>query len=130
MSFTTKLIGKGTFTVNNSFGSKGLISGTSAGYETVHIDNFAYGTKFDANIDRIELPHQLASTTYYFKVVPGVGLCISEGNGGNLIATIPSLNQTTTLAFSNGSALLKQVSATTFSLGGATIDSSGKYYSF
>ncbi len=90
----------------------------NTGSDAITIANGITGIKTDANIERIELSQNLAG--YKFGVVAGTGIQV-QTTAGVVVATIPSLNQTTTLVFTDGSAPLIQTGGSAFSLGGLAI---------
>jgi Tol biopolymer transport system component len=96
------------------------VIGGAAGNETIRIQSGVSNTMLDANIERIELSGSLSA--YKFVYVAGTGIQIFDAS--NLkIATMPSLNQDMKIAFSNGTAILKQTGASDFQLGGSAISS-------
>jgi hypothetical protein len=92
-----------------------LIGNTST---TAKIASGVTGVKTDANFNRLELAGSLAD--YRLGAVAGVGLQIQNASGVT-INTFSSLNNDLTLAFANGSALLRQTGGSAFSLGGVSI---------
>lgn len=90
------------------------IVGKNAGNEVLRIANGVTGVETDANIERVELAGAIAD--YKFAILADKGLVITNAAGG-VIATIPSLNQNATVAFSDGSAALVQTGKTTATLG-------------
>lgn len=103
-----------TFTAANN----GLvIKGAAGGTEKLLIGTNVTGVTTDANIERIEVAGNLAD---YKLVIGSSGIQITNA-AGTVIATIPSLNQATTLAFADGSASLVQTGATAATLGGTAL---------
>lgn len=103
-----------TFTAANN----GLvIKGAAGGTEKLLIGSNVTGVTTDANIERIEVAGNLAD---YKFVIGASGIQITN-TAGTVIATIPSLNQASTLAFADGSASLVQTGATAATLGGAAL---------
>lgn len=94
------------------------IKGAPAGNETLLLQSGVQDVAGDANIERMELANSLAE--YRFVFISGQGTQIQNA-AGTVLLTIPSLNQDTTLAFSDGSTTFKQTGATQFSLGSQTI---------
>ena len=90
----------------------------STGTEGVKIAAGVTDLHLDANIERVELAGNRAD--YQFVVVAGSGIQIQRAAGG-VLATIPSLNNPTTLAFADGSAALLQTGTSAFTLGGLAV---------
>jgi hypothetical protein len=104
------------FSVRNS----GTTVYGSSGIDIITIPYSVNGVKTDANIERIELAGNLSD--YKFIAVAGAGIEIQiQGSTGVVVVTIPSLNQDTTIAFADGSALLVQTGSSAFTLGGQAI---------
>ena len=115
---TRAFIGSGnTFTAGDNNIAVTGASGTAI--DTVRIQTGVTGIKMDANIERVELAGSLSD--FKFMTVAGAGTQIQLATSGAAVATIPSLNQTATLAFTNGSASLVQTGGSSFSLGGQAI---------
>jgi len=95
-----------------------VFGASGTGTETVRIQSGVTGTNLDANIERIELSGNVAD--YQFVFVAGSGIQIQNASG-TIIGVIPSLNQTATIAFADGSASMAQTGGSTFTLGGQTI---------
>jgi len=87
----------------------------SSGSETVS-NLGAFNLEIDANVERLELPQ--AASAYEF-TINGTQIVISLG--GAPVATFASLNQTTTIAFADGSAPLVLSGLDTATLGGASL---------
>ena len=94
------------------------VYGATGGNEAVEISSNVLGVQLDANIERINLAGNLS--TYKFVFVAGTGTQIQTSTG-SVVATIPSLNQTTTVAFADGSAALQQTGSSAFTLGGVAV---------
>jgi Ca2+-binding RTX toxin-like protein len=93
------------------------VIGGTAGNEVVRIQSGVINTTLNANIERLELSNSLSA--YKFISTSGVGVEIWDVS--SKIVTIPSLNQDTKIAFSNGTAILKQTGASDFQLGNSPI---------
>jgi len=101
------------------------VFGQADSAESVTLGPSASDVRFDANIERINLPSTADALT--FDAGPH-GLAIRED--GATLATIASLNQTTTLSFPDGLAMIRQTGPFGFDLVGAdgtdaTIDADG-----
>ena len=101
------------------------VFGRSGGSEAVVLDIGAAGIRADANIERFDFPEPLSAMHF---AATQRGLEISAD--GNRLVTLPSLNQTVELHFTDGNATLNQTGAETFELSGANdtsaiLDSSG-----
>lgn len=102
------------------------VYGASSGYQMVIINSGITGVQLDANIEEISLPGNLSS--YTFQAVSGSGLQIKSG--GNVVATLGSINQNVKINFADFlAATLEQTSSTAFKLNGvitlSTSDVSG-----
>lgn len=95
-----------------------VVGAAGTGTEIVKIMSGVGGVSLDANVERIELPGALSA--YKFVSIPGTGIQV-QNSDGSVVGTIPSLNQTTTIAFADGSAPLLQTGASSFSLGGQSV---------
>lgn len=105
-----------TFTAaNNNL----TVKGATGGSEKLLIASGVTGVKTDANIERIELAGAL--NTYKFSITTS-GIVVTD-LAGTTIATIPSLNQTATVAFSDGSAALTQTGGAAATLGTVALTS-------
>ena len=93
------------------------VVGAAAGSETVKILAGVTGTTLDYNIEKIELSDTLANSKMVY--IAGTGTQIQNA-AGVVVATIPSLNQASKVAFTDGSAPLVQT-ATGFTLGNAVV---------
>ncbi|MCX7074086.1 MAG: hypothetical protein NTZ70_04625 [Methylococcales bacterium] len=93
------------------------VVGAAAGSETVKILAGVTGTTLDSNIEKIELSDTLANSKMVY--IAGTGTQIQNA-AGVVVATIPSLNQASKVAFTDGSAPLVQT-ATGFTLGNAVV---------
>ena len=102
------------FTVNSS----GTTLVANSGTDAVKLGSGVSDITTDANIERIELAGKFAD--YKFGIVAGSGVQI-QSVMGSVICTIPSLNQSATLAFSDGSATLAQTGGAAFSLSGTAL---------
>jgi hypothetical protein len=102
------------FNISNS----GTTISGGSGSDSISISSGVVGIKTDANIDYIELATN--RTDYKFTVVAGTGLQI-KNTAGDVVVTIPTLNQITTIAFADGSAPLEQTGGSAFTLGGITV---------
>ncbi|MBV5309387.1 Calx-beta domain-containing protein [Chromatium okenii] len=98
-----------SFTVANN----NVIVTGSTGTEKVVVQAGIVGTMTDANVEQFHLSGIVGG--YTFQHVAGVGLQIKSG--ATVVATIPSLNQTSTLYFADGSASLTQTGGSTWTLG-------------
>lgn len=104
-----------TFTASNN----GLqVFGAAGGSEKLLIANGVTGVTTNAEIERIELAGAQAS--YKFAITAS-GILVTDGATGTVVATIPSLNQAATVAFSDGSASLVQTGGTTATLGAVAL---------
>lgn len=93
------------------------IFGRSGGNELVSLRGGARNTQIDANVERIRLD---GSPSGFSGRVTNQGFQILQG--GDVRATLPSVNQPTTLEFSGGrTRTLEQVGAQEFTVGGKTI---------
>jgi hypothetical protein len=115
MTIKTFINGNSTLTVSDD---DTKVTGASDFFQTVIIARNAKNVETDANIERINLFDKLAD--YKFVSVPGVGIQIQNADNV-VIATIPSMNQSMTIAFADGSASLVQTGASTFTLGGQNV---------
>jgi hypothetical protein len=113
--FIKTLLSNSTFTVSDNGVN---VIGGAKGNEVVRIQSGITDTMLNANIERLELSSALFN--YKFIAVSGVGIEILDSSNSK-IATIPSLNQDTKIAFSNGTAILKQTGASNFQLGNSVI---------
>lgn len=105
-----------TFTAaNNNL----TVKGAAGGSEKLLIATGVTGVTTDANIERIELAGALS--TYKFSV--GTSGIVITDLAGTVVATIPSLNQAATVAFTDGSATLTQTGATAATLGAVALTS-------
>jgi len=105
--------GSNTFRVNDS----ASITGASGGTEVIKIID-APNIQLDANIERIELSGNIAD--YTFKV-DGTEITILKD--GFAVATMSSLNQTSTLACADGSVDVQLTGIGQATVGGAAISS-------
>ena len=118
---TRAFLGAGnTFTAGDNNLALTGTSGTAI--DTLRINSGTSGIKLDSNFERIELAGNLAD--FRFLVIAGTGIQIQPASTSAVIATIPSLNQNSTLAFTNGSASLVQTGGSAFALGGQPISTS------
>lgn len=104
-----------TFTASNN---NLQVVGASGGTEKLLIASGVTGVTTDANVERIELAG--AQSAYKF-LIGSSGIIISDATTGNIITTIPSLNQAATIAFTDGSAVLTQTGGTTATLGAVNL---------
>lgn len=116
MSFNIFFTAPGSATISDPNVS---ITG-AAGAQTVKLTAAATGVRIDPNIERVEFSGPLSA--YTFNAVAGVGVQVFSG--GVLVATIPSLNQNATFAFTNGSVVLAQTGGAAFTLGGTPLTNS------
>jgi hypothetical protein len=94
------------------------VIGASGGNEKLLIQSGVTGLKLDANIERVELAGNLAN--FKFIIIESIGLQI-QNSAGVVVSTISSLNQDSTIAFSDGSAVMVQTGGSSFTLGGTAI---------
>ena len=94
------------------------VGSSVTGQDNVKIRAGVTGVKLDANFERIDLSGTLAS--YKFVVVSGTGLQIQNADS-SVVATIPNINQSVKIAFTDGSATLAQTGATVFTLNSAAL---------
>jgi hypothetical protein len=95
-----------------------VVGASGTGTEKVIVQSGVTGLKTDANIERIDVAGNLADMK--FVAVAGTGMQI-QNSAGVVVATIPSLNQNATVAFTDGSATLVQTGATAFTVGGQAV---------
>ena len=95
------------------------VGSSVTGQDNVKIRAGVTGVKLDANFERIDLSGTLAS--YKFVVVSGTGLQIQNVSDSAVVATIPNINQSVKIAFTDGSATLAQTGATVFTLNSAAL---------
>lgn len=94
------------------------VSSAAGGTQRVVMAAGVTGLAADANVERIDLSGNLAD--YRLVAIAGVGFQIQDASG-TVITTMPSLNQATTIAFANGSAVLAQTGGNAFTLGGVAV---------
>jgi hypothetical protein len=115
MAIKTYVDGNSTLTVLDNGTT---VIGASTGIQTVNVGSGVTGVTADANIERFNFAGNIAD--YKFVFVAGTGTQIQNA-AGTVVATIPSLNQSTTLAFADGSTPLVQTGSSTFSVGNQTV---------
>ena len=96
-----------------------IFVGAATGSQTIQINAGVTGVVVDANIERFVLTGNLS--TYRFAAT-AAGTSVQDATGV-IVATIPSLNQTATVVFADGSAPLVQTGGSSFTLGGAALAS-------
>lgn len=94
------------------------VSSAAGGNQRVVMAAGVTGLAADANVERIDLSGNLAD--YRLVAIAGTGFQIQDASGA-VITTMPSLNQNTTIAFANGSAVLAQTGGNAFTLGGVAV---------
>ena len=94
------------------------VSSAVGGNQRVVMAAGVTGLAADSNVERFDLSGNLAD--YRLVAIAGVGFQIQDASGA-VITTMPSLNQNTTIAFANGSAVLAQTGPNAFTLGGVAV---------
>jgi len=93
------------------------VFGRRDGDESALVEPSVDNVRFDANLERIDLPESLGA--YTFEVTDN-GLTATTD--GTTVFTLPSANQTIELRFADGATDLSHVGPQTFDLGGETIE--------
>lgn len=95
--------------------SNATIIGAPGGSEGILISGTP-NVMFDANVENVDFPGNIADYTYQ---ITGTQIVIMSGS--NVVATFPSLNQAATLRFADGSAQLELTGLDAATLGGTAL---------
>jgi len=89
------------------------VFGRSGGNETVALQSGVTGVGLDANVERLDFAQASGDVSFQ---VTGDGLTVRQD--GTTLVTIPSLNQTSELRFTDGNVTIEQTGASEFTITG------------